>query len=166
MRVGGGNIRIVTVPTHFRLVLTVSIERLVAIKFPLQAKFLWKPTRLATVIASIFLISFCLTFYHHIHYCIVFVRSLCADTQRIYYIEAVTALNSTSYTFKRYIEISTILNVAFIVACPLIALTGLNIGLIVVLKSQHKQMFGSHSSDDKISQPNRARNSEKKVRSF
>ncbi len=144
----------------------MTIERLVAIKFPLQARFYWKPWKLGTVIVSIFCLSFVITFYHHLAYRMI-PYVLCHGTQLVFAGMPTTGLPGASEGFKLYIEVSTWLSILFIIICPLIALTSLNIGLIFVLKIQHKFMYaanGGQSGDNKASNPNRARNSERKVK--
>jgi hypothetical protein len=55
-------------PSVCRFVMTVSIERLLAIMMPLRARYFWRNhTVLAIYIAFLFLLAFVINFNYHIH---------------------------------------------------------------------------------------------------
>ena len=117
----------------------MTIERLIAIKFPLQVQFMFTRGRLFILICAITLITFGMTFHHWIAYSLKS-KQFCNGTQTVYWSEALAA-NST---VGRYIKISTVMSAVFVVAGPMLTLLILNFSLIAILRS-HRRSYGTEN---------------------
>lgn len=138
---------------RFRFVLAVTIERLVAIRFPLRAKYFWTKFRLVLVIVILAVLSNALTSYHHFAYENQRFQ-LCNNTQVFYQRMPVTKLvvnvtnNQTGQREQRptypalkiYVQASTITCSVLVVAIPLVALIALNICLVLTLQVQQRSI--------------------------
>lgn len=111
-----------------RLVVTVSFERLLAIKMPLHVRTSACSRRMCALLAMIFGLTAALTFYNNVAYRIE--RTGEMDEQS----------NSTLFRhrqipqFRQYVQLATITNIVLVIVCPLAVLTIVNSFLIYYLR--------------------------------
>ncbi len=125
----------------FRFVVAVSLERLVAIKFPLQARIYLKRRRIVSAIILVWTLSAAMTAYLNL----AFVRTYhyCSGTQVfVHNIPIVDKKVSMIYSspLKYYYEVSLYLSIFLIIIAPTVLLLLVNSCLIVSLKLQ-KQLL-------------------------
>ncbi len=150
----------------FRFVVAVSMERLVAIKFPLQARIYLKRRRIVSAIILVWSLSAAMTAYENLafvrtyHYCNgtqIFVHNLPIVDK------SVSMLYSSSLLY--YYGISLYLSIFLIIIAPTILLLVVNSCLIVSLKRQKQYLTsaGSGSASDQKLEDERYRIRERKI---
>ncbi|KJH50085.1 hypothetical protein DICVIV_03722 [Dictyocaulus viviparus] len=131
-------------------VLSVSVERLLIVKFPFRSLDGYNSRQTLFVSIGIFLGTFLLTSYHHVsHVCKTWLT--CSGTQLIgiCYSNAVpmwgSKSNPTSAFTRQWIELSVLLNAVFAVLLPVFAVAALNISLVRLLKKRNTQELLVHT---------------------
>lgn len=118
----------------FLFILAVTIERYLVVRSPLYSRIYWDNKKRFITLATIFLMTFLLTFYHHFEFECKLIN-FCNFTEVQIFCYSVTGVHSqkllnTSNFRLYYIQISTIGNILLIVFIPIVAVASLTVLLI------------------------------------
>uniref|UniRef100_F1L6X7 G-protein coupled receptor n=1 Tax=Ascaris suum TaxID=6253 RepID=F1L6X7_ASCSU len=140
------------------IVLAVSIERLLIIKFPFRSLKPYHSFESVATIVAIFLFALALTSYHHVSYKCTLIW-LCNMTQvHVHCLPAIWNLSKLGFpaepppteTFISYVNISAVANAIIGVIVPVFVVAILNISLIRSLHRRNTQEFVSKSMNNAI----------------
>lgn len=130
----------------------VSIERMMAVIWPLKSKTFWTWNNLKNIIISIWITAFLASIHSHITYTVTMVvrneTILNTTTGNITKIERRALQQAIRPSMKKFWKIATLLNVVFVILLPVIFVVGANILMICQLRQEHNQ-FISHIRNNK-----------------
>lgn len=129
--------------------MAVTIERVLAVRFPLRAKFFCNRSRLTVSIVTIFLLSFALNSYHYVSrktIIIPFKNNSVGNTNCTF---AITPVDPILEPAKHeYVTVSICLTFATSIVLPMVLLIVLNSVLIHFLRKNRQEMIGKGAGDN------------------
>lgn len=130
----------------------VSIERMMAVIWPLKARNFWTWNNLKIIIISIWITAFLASIHSHITYTVTMVvrneTILNTTTGNIIKIERRALQQAIRPSMKKFWKIATLLNVVFVILVPVIIVVSANSLMICQLRQDHSK-FISHIRNHK-----------------